>query len=270
MSGNLNKLPSLLDEVGAADVGRKKATGGVSLRDRLNRLDGRIRGFGASLWTNPKRRMIAIPVAVLTLAGAGIGTWLAVRFQPPPDYKTARIDLIFDYTLLTDDFNRLPVEQRQKLIGELIQRVSDMQGSESGMLAAFAAGIYGDAREQLEENVSRLLVDTADVHAAGYTSVPPEQRGEYLDQAVLSLMKMAEAVSGQTSDQSDEERLADARAQAQRDAEMMQSGQMSAAAAGTMFLVLDRGIGSHASAHQRARISVMMRDMTDHLRGGPP
>ena len=166
---------------------------------------------------------------------------------------------------------QLPVDQRQRLIGELVQRISDMNGSESGLLAAFAAGIYGQAREQLEENVSRLMVDTADVHAAGYSSVPPEERGEYLDQAVLSLMKMGEAVAGQTSEQTDEERLAEARGQAQRDAEFIKSGGVSTQAAGTMFLVLDRGIGSHASAHQRARISNMMRDMTDRLRApGPP
>jgi hypothetical protein len=267
MAGN-TQLPSLLDDVADQEIGAGKPR--RRMRERLNALDARLRAFAVSLWTNPRRRLIAVPVALLAVAGAGVGTWLAVRHRPPPDYRTARIDLIFDYTLLTDDFNSLPIEQRQRLIGELIQRIGDMDGSESGLLAAFAAGIYGQAREQLEENVSRLMVDTADVHAAGYTSVPPEERAEYLDQAVLNLMKMAEAVTGQTSDQSDEERLAEAREQAREDAEMMQSGQMSAQAVGTMFLVLDRGIGSHASAHQKARISLMLRDMTDHLRGGPP
>ncbi len=266
-----NQLPSLLDDLGGVEAigtGRKPRR---SLRDRLDSLDSRVRSFVGSLWTNPRRRLIALPSLALLLIGGGVGTWLAIRFQPPPDYRTARIDLIFDYTLLTDDFNKLPVDQRQRLIGELVQRISDMNGSESGLLAAFAAGIYGQAREQLEENVSRLMVDTADVHAAGYSSVPPEERGEYLDQAVLSLMKMGEAVAGQTSEQTDEERLAEARGQAQRDAEFIKSGGVSTQAAGTMFLVLDRGIGSHASAHQRARISNMMRDMTDRLRApGPP
>jgi hypothetical protein len=271
MAGKLDQLPSLLSELGDADAIGSRRAARRTMRDRLNALDARARSLAASLWTNPRRRLIAVPTLALLLVGGGVGTWLAVRFRQPPDYKTARIDLIFDYTLLTDDFNKLPIEQRQRLIGELIKRVSDMQGSESGMLAAFAAGIYGNAREQLEENVSRLMLDTADVHAAGYTSVPPEERGEYLDQAVLSLMKMAEAVSGQTSDESDEQRLTDAREQAQRDAEFIKSGELSAQAAGTMFLVLDRGIGEHASAHQRARISTMLRDMTDRLRApGPP
>lgn len=270
MSGKLDQLPSLLSDLGDADqIGGRPPR--RSFRDRLNTLDSRVRAGVASLWTNPRRRMIAAPLLALALAGAGVGTWLAVRHRPPPDYKTARIDLIFDYTLLTSDFNSLPIEQRQRLIGELIQRVSDMKGSESGMLAAFAAGIYGSAREQLEENVSRLMLDTADVHAAGYSNVPLEQRGEYLDQAVLSLMRMAEAVSGQVSTQSDAERLTDAREQAQRDAEFLKSGQLSAQAAGTMFLILDRGIGEHANAHQRARVSTMLRDMTDRLRApGPP
>lgn len=270
MSGNLGQLPSLLDEVGGAESIGGRKVGRRTLRDRLNSLDTRIRGFAGSLWSNPRRRRFALPIAGLLVVGAGVGTWLAVRHRPPPDYKTARIDLIFDYTLLTDDFNKLPIEQRQRLIGELIQRVGDLKGSESGMLAAFAAGIYGNAREQIEENVSRLMLDTADVHAAGYASVPIEERGEYLDQAVLSLMKMSEAVSGQASDKSDDERLAEAREQAQRDAEFLQSGQASTQMAGTMFLILDRGIGEHASAHQRARISNMLHDMTAHLRGGGP
>lgn len=270
MPGKFEQMPSLLSDLdGVEQIGAKKNR--RSFRERINAIDAGTRRFVGSLWTNPRRRMIAAPLLALALAGAGVGTWLSVRHRPPPDYRTARIDLIFDYTLLTADFNRLPVDQRQRLIGELIQRVSSMDSGETGLLAAFAAGIYGNAREQLEENISRLMLDTADVHAAGYNSVPPEERGEYLDQAVLSLMKMAEAVTGRTSSQSDEERLADARRQAQRDAEFVQSGRMSAQAAGTMFLVLDRGIGQHANAHQRARISNLMRDMTDRLRNpGPP
>ncbi|MEZ6233361.1 MAG: hypothetical protein R3B68_04145 [Phycisphaerales bacterium] len=268
MPGEFQKLPSILDDVpDAASVGGPKVRR-RGVRDRLTALDSRVRGFAGSLWTNPKRRRIAIPAAALIVAGAGVGTWLAVRMQPPPNYQTARIDLIFDYTLLTDDFNRLPIEERQRLVGELIRRVSDLDSSESGMLAAFAAGIYGKAREQLEENVSRLMIDTVDRQASQYVNVPPEQRGEFLDQAVLDLMRTVELMGGRVDDRPDSERLADARQQAQRDQEALQSGEFSARAAGTMFLVLDRGIGEHASAHQKARVSNMLRDMTRHLRGG--
>lgn len=267
MSGDSNRLPSLLDDLAdAGSIGVRRSRGG-GMRSRLAAADARLRGFVASLWTNPRRRLIAAPVAGLALAGASLGVWLAVRHEPPPDYTSARIDLIFDYTLLTDDFNRLPVRERQRLLRELIARVGDMNGQESGMLAAFAAGIYGKAREQLEENVSRLMLDTADEHAARYATVSAEERGEFLDQAVLDLMRTVEAIGGRNDTRPDSERLAEAREQARRDAEFLQSGQMSAQAAGAMFLVLERGIGEHATAHQKARVSMMIRDMTDHLRG---
>ena len=270
MGGDSNRLPSLLEDVAdAGSIGVRKARRSA-MRDRLGVLDARLRGFVVSLWTNPRRRLIAAPVAGLVLAGASLGTWLALRHQPPPDYRNARIDLIFDYTLLTDDFNRLPVRERQRLLGELISRVGDMNGQESGMLAAFAAGIYGKAREQLEENVSRLMLDTADEHASRYSSVSPEERAEFLDQAVLDLMRTVEALGGRTDTRPDSERLAEAREQAQRDAEFLKSGQMSAQAAGAMFLVLERGIGEHANAHQKARVSTMIRDMTDRLREAGP
>ena len=71
--------------------------------------------------------------AAVLLLGGGFVAWRELRFQPPPDYATADIDEILDYTLITDDFNQLPVEQRLQLIRELVNRFMGMDGSDSVM-----------------------------------------------------------------------------------------------------------------------------------------
>ncbi|HQQ58924.1 MAG TPA: hypothetical protein PKV60_06865, partial [Thermomonas sp.] len=67
-------------------------------------------------------------------------------FHAPPDYATADMGDLLDYTFITDDFNKLPIEQRLELIRDLIKRFSTMEGSESVLMAQWAAMIGGDLR----------------------------------------------------------------------------------------------------------------------------
>jgi hypothetical protein len=157
---------------------------------------------------------IGAPLLVLLLAGLGWWIW-GPRLQP--DYDRAPIDDVFDYTLLSDEFNRLPVEERLKLIGKLVQRMRGLSTDDSVLLAAFAAGIGGAARSQLERNASLMAIDLWDSYAKDYGKVPPEKQGDYLEEKFVEFSKTMEEISGQSRDMSDRERVDDMKRQAQKD-----------------------------------------------------
>ena len=246
-------------------------------RTRLRRWEGRLRDRAAA-WVllfrsddpaSKRRRRIAGVVGAACVVGAGVGGWLWLRPVPQPDYALADLDDVFDFTLLTDEFNRLPVQDRLRLIGQLVQRLKDMKGNDSVLLAAFAAGIGGAAREQIEQNASRLAVDVWDKYARDYAAVAQDQRAEYLEHVFVEFVKMREALQGETRDIPDEERIREGREEVQRDRERMRDPgrQPDGQQLGRFFGFLDGSVGARASPAQRSRGLLMMRDMARHMRG---
>lgn len=201
--------------------------------------------------------------------GSGVGLYFVVRPVPQPDYAADGLDDVFNYTLLTDEFNKLPVEERLKLMGQLVQRLQSMGGSDSMLLSAFAAGIAGSARQQIERNISTLMVDVWDKWAKDYPKVDSKDRDEFLDKTFVDFVKMMEAVGGKPRDVSDEQRLAEVKRQSARDREAMRTGKNAPppeALAG-IFGMMKNTVGGYANPAQQARGSQMMRDMVRHFRG---
>lgn len=268
-SGPLSGLGSLIDDPALAPGSapkRRRAKG--RQRESVQQTLARWWGSGRNRYQNSKRfRICTWIVAGVLVVGGGLGAYFAFRPTPVPDYATAPMGKVLDFTFLTDEFNKLPVEQRVKLIGDLVKRVKGMGGQDSVLMAAFAAGISGKAREQLEENASRLMLDMMDNFAAGYQGVSTEDKAEFIDQKVVEMVRLMSQVAGEESDQTDEEILSDARRQAERDQKFMQSGNMTGNMAGRMFTTLNNGVGSHSTPHQKARVGNFLRDMTRHLRG---
>jgi hypothetical protein len=223
----------------------------------------------ARSWAN--RRLRYASIAVLVIAG-GIGAYLALRPVPQPDYANDPMDDVLNYTLLTDEFNKLPVDKRLELLGDLIQRIKTMSSSDSALMAAFAASIDTDKlRKQLEENASRLALDVWDKYAIDYENQPTDQRDAYLDQTLLNMEKMMETVGGVHSDKTDEQRLKEAREQARRDQEHLKSGDgPTGGQLARMADIMRNRVGSHAPPQQQQRGMQLMRDMTRHLRGQDP
>ena len=210
-----------------------------------------------------------MPVAV-SLGLGMVRAYLALRPVPQPDYDADAIDRLFDYTLLTDEFNRLSVDERLALLAQLRERLEGMGGNDSVLLAAFAARIKGELREQLLENVSRLGIDLADKYAVGYNARgTPAEREAFLQASFVDLHKRMEELGGSTREMSDEERLAEGQRQAERDMKIIESGAISGRQAGEIFSFMNDVVGQHASTHERARTSVFMRDMSRMLRGNP-
>jgi hypothetical protein len=229
-------------------------------RDRLAGTDAKRRRLRK--WT-----LRGGPPLLIALA---IGGYVLLRPVPQPDYRRDSLRKVFNYTLLTDEFNRLPVERRMELIGQLVQRLKGMSAGDSVILAAFASGIAGEARQQIEENVSRLAIDLWDRNALKYQHVSPENRGAFLDGAVVEFIRMMEAMGGEPSGKSDSDILAEIRRQTQRDKEAFRAGKgvPPPRALARMIQILDGNVGGHATNAQRARGQVMMQDMMRHFRNG--
>ena len=206
----------------------------------------------------------------VVVIGLGIGGYFMFRPMPKPDYENDSIYRVFKYTMLTDEFNKLSVEERLRLLGMVRERLENMSKSESLLLGAFASGIAGQTREQLEENVSRLVIDTWDMHAVDYADVPIDDREAYVDGIFIELHEMMETLGGDANGKTADERLAEGRQQAQRDAEMVQEGNgPSSRALARISRILNDGVGGHASPQQKVRGQLLMRDMTRRLRGQP-
>ncbi len=233
-------------------------------RDTLNRV-GETIVYGP--WRTPDRRWISGSILATGLVIVGVWAFLTLRPMPKPDAATDGIERVFGYALLQKEFNNLPIEERLELVGQIVQRVKSMNQSDSLMLASFAAGIQGAARDQLLENTARLMMDTADMMATGYTNVAPADRERFLDDAFIRLTEIAAALGGEEIDEPREERLADARASARRDQEQLDRRPMSMRQAGRAFRFMDGDMGQHSSPQQRGRVTVFMRDMVRNLRG---
>ncbi len=273
-TGSLTGMGSLLDDPALAGAlapgkdGKKRKAKAARAKEPFQQTIRRWWGDGKNRYSNSKRFRVATWItAALVLGGGGTGAYFWLRPAPVPDYANAPLSKVLDFTFLTNEFNKLPVEQRIKLIGDLVKRVKGMDGRESVLMAAFAAGIGGKAREQLEENASRLMLDMMDSFAAGYKGVGDGDKEEFIEGKVVEMIRLMSQVAGEESDQTDEEILADAKRQAERDEKFMQSGNMTGNMAGRMFSTINNGIGKHSSPHQKARVGLFLRDMTRHLRG---
>jgi hypothetical protein len=205
----------------------------------------------------------------LALIAIGFGAYMMLRPYPMPDYEDDPLDDIFNYTLLQNEFNNLPVEERVRLIGSLVKRVESMGGSDGTLLAAFAAGISGAARDQLEENASQLMLDFMDHFAKDYPKVnDPEAQQDYVKQAIIDMTRLAEEFDGRPTNKSDETILEEAFAQAERDQRVFRDPNRGPSLAGVSRFtnMMEKRVGARGTPHQRARITKLMRDMTRYLR----
>lgn len=228
---------------------------------------GAARQWFVSASRRPGVRRLGVLLAIILAIGLPILAYLELRARVAPDYAEGEIDDVLDYTLLSADFNRLPIDQRLALLRELVARLKGMSAGDSELMAAFAAGITGKAREQLRENAERLAVDLWDSYSDKYKDIPLEKQSEFLDNAFLDFTKMMEDVAGFESEKTDNERIADAKKQAKRDSERARKdmGPIPEQAGRMVKMMHDRG-EKLANPVQRARMTRFTRDMVRHLR----
>jgi len=267
MSHDPRQLGSLLDELDEP-VGGARGTDRPSLRDRLNAWGGAL-VYGP--WATRRRRIVSGAILGAAIIGAGTIGYLQTRPTPRPDYETDPLNELFDYTLLTDEFNTLSVEERLELLGVLYRRMQGMSASDSVLLAAFAAQIEGDMREQLEENVARLMLDTADMLALEYQDLPSNatqaHRERALEDAFVEFVRLGGVFEGRPVEDSRQQILDEGREEAQQREAELAADSSSLREADWVFNTMQDGMQQFSTPQQRARVTRFMRDITRHLRG---
>jgi hypothetical protein len=240
----------------------------VSDADRVHAAQSSARSRENRRWG---KRLAAICVVVLLLAG-GAATVIALMPTRVPDALEDDMGDVLAFALTNDEFNNLPLEERLKLVRDLVERLKTMSGADSAAMAGFAATVEGRIRKQMEKNVKRLGVDVMDYFAEGYADVPPDRQGEYLDGAIVNMTHLMEELTGEDSGlpEDDDERLAALREQAQRDQAWMEQNRprdMDAGKVVPFIEFLQRDAAQVAGPDQRSRVTKFGRDMTRHLRG---
>lgn len=241
---------------------RYRKPAGESIRD--------IAEGAGRLWERRWVKRGVLTALVVMLSAGGAYAYVQMRPRVAPDIFADDLADVLDYTLLTDAFNKLPIDERLALIKKLVERLKSMDSNDSALVAGFAAGISGKARGQLQQNAERLMVDVWDKFAKEYTLVKPEDRDAYLDKSFVDMTKMFEDVSGFSVPIKDEQRVDEARKQAKRDEQRMKGMSErpvnAERAAGMMGFLNERG-QRLSSPEQRGRMAGFSRDMTRRLRG---
>ncbi len=263
-----SELRPLLDDLAPGSaVGR--AGPGVGVRARallagLLRSDVRLTKRGSML--------AGASLAALGVCVGGAFAWSAFRPINAPDFSNDPLAGVLDFALLDADFSRLPVEERMRLVLDLAKRMRSMSVGDSALLAAFAAGITGKAREQLEANVRTLGMDLMASYAEKYSKAPEDKKQEFLEGAAVEWAKLGEQLTGNERDISDAERLAEMKAQADKDADRARRTDkgLKAENVSGLFKMIQTDINKYGGANERAGTQRFIRDMTRTLRGRNP
>lgn len=216
------------------------------------------------------------PVGI-AVASLGVFTGAVVAYQSfgpihTPSALTDPLDDVLGFALLDADFNRLPLEKRIELAKEIAARIRSMNGRDSTMLAAFAAGIAGKARDQLADNLSGMMVDLFDSYAQKYTEAPDDQKENLIESSLLELLQLQHDLdpAGVTGDTPPQEELAqmkkDATDRAQKRTDRAPSNVRRTNAEETLAQV-EKDVNTRTNPAQRARTVRFMRDTVRYLRG---
>lgn len=261
MSDNKPGSGSLMADLNIGD-GAASAVPRISIADRIS---ARL----AAVWNNPtSRNRLVVGACVALIAGAGFAGYRYWEMHHRPDYALDPVDDLAEFTFLRGDFNSLPIKERLKLIKEFADRVRNASSGDSALLASFAAGISGKAREQIQENGARLMLDMVDSSAVDYMKVPESERGAFLEKSVIEWTRIGDQVSGR-GDRTDDEILADIKKQTQQRDEMRKKmgPERSAKMAAGIVGFLNGNVANHANPVQSQRTLQMMSDVNKHFSG---
>jgi hypothetical protein len=250
---------SLLDDLGAGAVVVPRAS--VAARVGIGEVLGRAR---RSRWV-----WAGVGAAVVAAGGWGLwANWRAIFPRATPNVAEGDIEEALDFTLVSAEFNKLSVAERLRIVRELMGRLRSGSAEDSALIAAFAAGITGAAREQLRENAERLFIDVWSDAASRYAAVAPEDREKFLEEAFLEFGKLAEDLGAEPTQEKDADRLKKGREDAKQELARAQQGEqrLTQERAQRFFgFMTERGLGK-TSPVQRQAMQTMQRDMVRMLR----
>ncbi len=205
-------------------------------------------------------------VVALTMLALCVSGYLYWERHHKPNYALDPIDDVAEFTFLRDDFNNLSIDERLKLIREFADRIRSATSSDSAMLASFAAGISGKAREQIAANASRLMLDMVDRSALEYANLTGSDREKFLEKSVIEWTRIADQVGGR-GDRTDEEILADVKKETEQREKMRErmGPERSARMASGIMSFLNNNVAKHSNPIQQQRTLQMMADVNKHF-----
>lgn len=216
--------------------------------------------------------LMGASLAALGVCVGGAFAWSAFRPISAPDFASDPLGDVLGFALLDADFSRLPVEERLRLALDLVKRFRTMSAGDSALLAAFAAGISGKAREQLEANVRTLGMDLMASYGEKYAKTPDAEKEKYLEGVAVEWSKLSEQLTGEERNITDAERLKEMKDQAAEDAERGRRTDRGLRAENVsgLFKMVQSDINRFGGPNQRAGTQRFLRDMTRTLRGRDP
>lgn len=252
--------PLLSAQERAGPVGAAAGPSGPTLAERL------VSALEPYTSSKTFMRRVWIGVAAAGVAAAGVGGYLYWERHHRPDYALDPIDDVAEFTFLRDDFNSLSIDERLKLIREFADRLRDASSSDSAMLASFAAGISGKAREQIAANASRLMLDMVDKSAIEYASLSGREREQFLEKSVIEWTRIADQIAGR-GERTDEAILADIKRETEQRERMRErmGPERSARMASGIMSFLNNNVAKHSNPIQQQRTLQMMADVNKHF-----
>lgn len=216
------------------------------------------------------------PIGVaLAVIGVAAGAVLAYQSFGPistPNVMSDPLDDVLGFAMLDANFNRLPLEKRLELAREIAARLRSLSAQDSALMAAFAAGIAGKAREQLQDNFSTMMVDLMDAYAQKYAAARPDQKEAVLRQSLIELLALQQELdpTGMFGDDPPEQRLNEwkegATERARRRAANAPTS-ITKSRAEEMLTRVEEDVNERTNPAERGRTVRFMRDTVRYLRG---
>jgi hypothetical protein len=214
-------------------------------------------------YPNHARAKAALAVLiVLVLGGLGWRYFPQIHRKPPNIFDTP-VDDVLSY-LAREDFAHLSVEERMAFLQGVMKRFAQMSQSESAVASAFFAGLTGPTSERMMNN-ARVLGKDILVQGAGefLTKKTQAEREAFLDQWLLKWVRFGEESTGQRSQKSDEQLLAEMSGEVKRDAR--RGIEIKPEMAQRIVDFWERDVASVTSPKEQAQIFQFLPAIRDHM-----
>jgi len=136
------------------------------------------------LWSKRSFRATVIGLAVVVVAGGagavGYALWPEPAPKPPPPVETATTQEARDY-LASDDFKKLPLDQRSEWMGQQWQKVAEM--SEEDRRKVFE-NTDEKTRDRIRDNMRGMFMERVSRDVTTYHSLPASEREKFLDEKI--------------------------------------------------------------------------------------
>ncbi len=137
-----------------------------------------------ALWGKRAFRTAVIGLcSAFALSGVGVAgyyLWPEPAPEPPPPAETATTQEAREY-MASDDFNRLPLDQRSEWAGQTMRRVAQMDDAARRDLWESTGE---ETRDRIRENMRQMMTERWNRDVETYHSLPASEREAFIDKKI--------------------------------------------------------------------------------------